>query len=66
VPDLFDWFRERCGTANADHVLRCLSRLFFDSGEYMTARDQHNRYEFDAVTVEARLWEWRSGDGNNR
>jgi hypothetical protein len=66
VPDVFNWFRERCGTANADHVLRCVSRLYFDSSEYMTARDQRNSYEFDAVTVEACLWEWRSSDGNNR
>ena len=63
VPDLIGWFREKCGTDSADHVLRCMSRLFSESRECMSTKEQSREYEFDHVTIEARHWEWRN-DGN--
>ena len=63
VPDLMDWFSERCGRADADYVLKCLSHLYFDSGRYMAGLDAEKEYEFDLVTIQAHVWEWRMPDG---
>lgn len=62
VPDLMEWLGERCGRADADYVLKCLSRLYFDSGRYMAALDTARTYEFELVTIQAHVWEWRNSD----
>lgn len=63
VPDLMEWFSEKCGREDADYVLKCLSRLYFDSGRYMAALDTIKIYEFELVTVEAHVWQWRRSNG---
>ena len=63
VPDLIEWLSERCGTANADHVLKCLSRLYNECGRSMTALDAMRCYEFENIFVNAHIWEWRALNG---
>lgn len=63
VSDLMEWLAERCGRADADYALKCLSRLYFDSARHMAALDAEKDYDFDLVTIQAHVWEWRTSDG---
>lgn len=63
VPDVMEWLAERCGRTDADHVLKCLSRLYFQSGRYMAASGATKDYDFELVTISAHVWEWRATHG---